>query len=79
MCIVADAASGAAEQAQNWRLVVGLERLGQEVEVALNEPGNGRAPGGCIALGASNHLFIHAERQLRHIRMITLSSYVSPS
>jgi len=79
MCIGGNAASRAAEHVQNRRLVVGLGRLRQQVEVTLNEPRHRCAAGSSVALGAANHLFIHAEGQLRHIRMIARCSYVAGS
>jgi hypothetical protein len=57
------------KHAQHRCLVVGLRRLRQEVEIALDEPRYGSATGRRVALRAANHLLVHAERQLRHIRM----------
>jgi len=67
VCIGGNAASRAAEHAQNRRLVVRLWRLRQQIEVTLNEPRDRRTSGSRVALGAANHLFIDAERELRHI------------
>ena len=44
----------------------------------LDEPRNRGAAGRRVALGTANHLFVHAERQLRH-RRINSHSYVSRS
>jgi len=78
VCIGGNAASCAAEQTQNRRLIVGLGRFRQQVEVTLNKPRDRGASGSRVALGAANHLFVYAQCQLRHIRMIARYSYVSP-
>ena len=62
VCIRGNAASGAAKHTQNWRLIVGLGRLRQQIEVTLNEPRNGSAAGRRITLGAANHACVYAER-----------------
>src|SRR5438034_6859479 len=79
VCISRYAARRPAEHTQNRRLVIGLGRLRQEVEIALDEPRDRGAAGLRVALRAPNHLFVHAERQLGHIRMIARTSYVSLS
>jgi hypothetical protein len=71
------AASGATEQAKDWRLGIGPRRPRQQVEVPLDEPGDRGAAGRGVALGAPHDSFVHAECQLRHIRMISHRSYVS--
>lgn len=71
------AAGRSAEHTQHRRLVIGLGRLRQQIEVALNEARDRRASSGRVALSAPNHLFVHAERQLWHIRIIARHSYVS--
>jgi hypothetical protein len=59
-----------AEQTQYRRLLIGFGGLRQEIEVALNEARDRRASSGRVAFSAPNHLFVHAERQLWHIRII---------
>ena len=71
------AAGRSPEHTQNGRLVIGLGRLRQQIEVALNEARDRRASSGRVAFSAPNHLFVHAERQLWHIRIIARHSYVS--
>ena len=65
-----DATSRAAQQSKDWRVLRSVERTRQQIQVALDEIGDGRAACGRIALCAANDLFIHAQRQLWHIRMI---------
>jgi hypothetical protein len=77
VCICRNAPSRAAEQAQYRCLVVRPGRLRQQVEVPFNQPRDRRASGSCVAFGAANHRFVHAERQLWHIRMLSRHSYVS--
>jgi hypothetical protein len=71
------AAARSPEHTQDGRLVIGLGRLRQQIEVALNEARDRRASSGRVALSAPNHSFVHAERQLWHIRIIARQSYVS--
>jgi hypothetical protein len=72
-----NAAGGAAEQAQDGRLVIGRGRLRQQVEVTLDEPRNGGAAGGRVAFCPADHFPIDAQRELRHIRMMAPIPYVS--
>ena len=71
------AAGRSAEHTQHRRLVIGPGRLRQQIEVALNEARDRRTSSGRVALSAPNHCFVHAERQLWHIRIIARHSYVS--
>ena len=64
------AARRAAEQTQYRRLIIGFGWLGQEIEVTLNEPRDRRASSGRVAFGAPKYFFVHAERQLWHIRIL---------
>jgi hypothetical protein len=64
------AARRTAEQTQYRRLIIGFGWLGQEIEVTLNEARDRRASSGRVAFSAPNHFFVHAERQLWHIRII---------
>lgn len=77
MCVGRHAAGRTPKHTQHRRLIIGLGRLREEVEIALDEPRHRGATGRRVALRAANHLVVHAERQLRHIRMIACHSYVS--
>ena len=54
VCIGGHAAGRAAQHTQNRRLIVGLGRLRQEVEIALDEPRDRGATGRRVALRAPN-------------------------
>jgi hypothetical protein len=78
VCIGRHAAAGRSpKHTQHRRLIIGPGRRRQEVEIALDEPRHRGATSCSVSLRAANHLPIHAERQLRHIRMIPRHSYVS--
>lgn len=77
VCISRNAASCATKQAQHGRRLRHVERTRQQVEVSLDQVRDRRPMCGRIPLRAANDFLIDAQRQFRHIRIISTISYVS--
>ena len=71
-----DIPSNAPKQAEDGRRLGHVERPRQEIEIALDEPRDRRPLSRRVALCAAHHLFVDAQRQLWHIRIVAHVLYV---
>src|SRR5207247_871153 len=71
-------AEGAAKPGQDRRRLLARlrPRPREQVQVLLDQAGDRRSPPGGVALGLRHHFLVHAQGELAHIRIVSLSSYV---
>src|SRR5205814_6703814 len=72
------ALEGAAKPGQDRRRLLARlrPRPREQVQVLLDQAGDRRSPPGGVALGLRHHFLVHAQGELAHIRIVSLSSYV---